>query len=172
MAEDTTASPEEQKPQKKLPLKTILIVIAVLLMEGATITIVKVFFAGPSSADAANVIEDTTETPNVDMAEVILAEDFVANKYVGTKARIIVNMDVSAKVEKVNQKKLETLVTEHKTEILDTIRTLVSGADAEHIRDSQLQVIKREIKTGVEKIVGPDLVDEILLPGWQPYASD
>lgn len=172
MAKEAAASVQEQKPKGKLGLKTILLIAAVFLMEAGTITVFKVMGNGPGKVGATSPIEETVQSSNQDMAEVMLAEDFRVSKFVGTKAQIMVTMSVSAKVSKDQQAQLQDLVTSHSTEILDTVRVLVSSADPEHIKDPQTEVIKREIKTGVEKIIGEGLIEEILLPGWQPYDAD
>jgi len=172
MAKESAASPQEQKAKAKLGLKTILVVLGVLLLQGGTFTLTKIMFSGPKSAGATSPIEDTVQSTNQDMAEVSLAEDFRVSKFVGTKAQIMVTMSVSAKVSKEKQSQLQDLVTNHSTEILDTVRVLVSSADPEHIKDPRTEVIKREIKSGVEKIIGEGLIEEILLPGWQPFDAD
>jgi len=172
MAEEKPAAPQEQKPKPKLPLKTIIIIIGVLLLEGATISVFTVFGGESQSADATDPIESTVDTETETMAEVLLAKDFSVDNYVGGRTRLIVNMEVSAKVDKANQEKLTVLIEEHGTEIKDSIRTLVSSAEPTQIKDPKLEVMKREIKIGVEKIIGEGLIEEILVPHWQSHSVD
>ena len=172
MADDAPTT-EEQNQKPKLPLKMLLIILGIFLLEGGAISMFWVLRGGsPKLAEATNPIEQTQQTPGKDVAEVILAESFSVDNYPGGRARIIVTLEVAAKVEKGNKNRLTLLVKEHKTEIMDNIRSLVSSAQPEHLKDPQLQVIKRKIKAGMEKIVGEGLIEEILLPTWKSYAQD
>ncbi|MBN1846412.1 MAG: hypothetical protein JW810_12055 [Sedimentisphaerales bacterium] len=172
MAEETPVSPEEQKKKSKLPLKTIIIIVGVLLMEGGTISMFMVFKGGPAPAEGTDPISDTAQVQTKECAEVVLAEDFSVDNYIGGKTRLVINMRICAKVDKAKAAELEPLVEGHKTEIMDAVRTLVSSAQPDQIKDPKLQVIKREIKTGVEKIIGEGLLDEILVSNWQSYTAD
>ncbi|MBN2212157.1 MAG: flagellar basal body-associated FliL family protein [Sedimentisphaerales bacterium] len=168
-----TPNKEEQKPKKKLPIKTLIIILGILLLEGGTIGVFMAFKGGPSEAGASSdPIVDTQEPEQKKMAEVILAEDFTIDNYTAGRARIVIRCGVAAKVSLENQPKLQEMVAAHQTEIKDTIRTLVSSAQPDHLRDSKKQVIKREIKTGMEEIIGEGLIEDILLPDWQSYQQE
>ena len=172
MAEQMPVAAEEQKPKSKLPIKTLLIILGVLLLEGGTIFVFMVSKGGPQPAEATDPVAETEETQNNLLAEVSLVEDFSVDNYVGGKTRIVVTMEISAKVEKSNQEKLQLLVDENKKEIMDSIRTLVASAQPDQIKDPKKQVMKREIKIGVEKIIGEGLIERILTPAWQSYPTD
>jgi len=166
-------SKDEQKPKRKLPIKTLIIILGVLLLEGGTIGVFMAFKGGPSEAGASSdPIVDTQNPEQQKMAEVVLAEDFTIDNYTGGRSRIVIRCGVAAKVSLENQPKLKELVTTHQTEIKDTIRTLVSSAQPDHLQDPQKEVIKREIKTGMEEIIGEGLIDEILLPDWTSYRQE
>jgi flagellar basal body-associated protein FliL len=172
MAEDKPATSQEQKPASKISLKVILLIVGVLLLEGATISIFTVFGGEGQPADHTNPIEGTSETQPDVMAEVLLADSFTVDNYVGGRTRLVVTMEVSAKVKKDQQEKLQKLVDSHQTEIKDSIRTLISSSQPDEIRDPKLQVLKREIKNGVETIIGSGLIEEILMPHWQAISTD
>jgi len=172
MAEDAPVTPEEQKAKSKLPLKTILVVLAVLLLEGGTITVFMALKGGPKSVEGTHPIEGEVRVDQKNYAEVILAESFSVDNYMGGKTRLVINMEVCAKVTREKEEEFKGLVDSRETEIRDAIRTLVSSAQPDQIKDPKLQVIKREIKTGVEKIVGEGLIQEILISSWQSYTAD
>ena len=117
MAEEAQKNKEEQKPKSKLPMKTIILIVGVLLLEGGTITAFKIFHK-PKPAEGSDPIAPTQQEVNKDSAEVALAEGTVDN-YVSGRTMIRVTLEVFAKVHKDNQEQLTTLVTEHKTEIQD-----------------------------------------------------
>lgn len=172
MAENNAAGGEEQKPKKKLPIKTLMIILGVVLLEAGSFVAFKVFFSGPAPADATEAIVDTATATTKKMVEVLLVENFSVDNYVGGRARIVVTLAAVAKADELNSAALTAMVEANQTEIKDRIRTLVSSAQPDHIRDAHLQVIKREIKTSVDQIVGEGLIEEILLPTWQSYPVD
>ncbi len=172
MAEDAPVTPEEQKAKSKLPLKTILIILAVLLLEGGTITVFMVLKGGPTAAEGTNPIEGDTQVDLKEFAEVTLADSFNVDNYMGGKTRLVITMEVCAKVAKEKGDEFKAIVEAHKTEIKDTIRSFVASAHPDQIKDPKLQVIKREIQTSVEKIVGEGMIQEILVSSWQSYTAD
>lgn len=171
MAEQNPPNDAEQKTKRKLPLKAILIILGVLLMEGGTIVVFKVF-SKPSLAEGSSSIEKTAENPTKDEAEIILAEGFSVDNHMAGHTTLKVTMDIAFKVKKDNKDNVEILVEDHKREMLDRIRTLVAGAQPDHIKkEPDLQVIKREIKLAVEEIIGKELVEDILITDWTTYES-
>ena len=172
MAEEKPANNEEQKPESKLPMKAIIVVLGILLLEGAMISIFWVTKGGPAPAEASDPINQTQETPNKDMVEVILASDMSVDNYSLGKTRIVITLQVAAKTARSKETQLKEAVGNHNTEIRDTIRVSLSSADPTDLKDAKLEVIKREIKTGVELIIGSGLIEEILLPIWQSYTAD
>ena len=170
MAEQNNLTEAEQKPKRKLPIKTLLIVVGVVLLEGGTIVAFKVFNK-PAPAAGSNPIEGTTETPLKDEAEISVAEDFSVDNHVGGRTKIVVTMDISVKVKKPDEAKVTELVKANKAEILDSIRTLIAASQPDHIKEPDKQVIKREIKFAVEKIIGKDLIETVLIADWKTYDS-
>ena len=173
MAEDAPANSAEQKPKKKLPIKTIIVILSVMLLEGGTITFFKVAHDGPQPAQATDPIAPTEKAPGKDMVEVVLADNMNVDNYsMGAKARLVITLEVVARAQRTDEPQLTQSVTDNGTAIKDKIRTMVSSAEPTHIRDAKLEVIKREIKTGVETIIGEGIIKEILLPVWQSYPAD
>jgi flagellar basal body-associated protein FliL len=161
---------EEIKPKPKIPLKTIIVIAAVTLMEGGTIATFKLMHK-PQVVEASDPIVQVEENPNKDSAEIALADGNVDN-YVSGRSFIRVTLEVHAKVKKEKQTQLNELVTAHKTEIRDRIRYLVSSSQPEDLKDPKLQVVKRQIKSDIEKVVGDGLIEDILLPIWQLYTME
>jgi len=173
MAENTAGSNEVQKTKAKMSLKTIIILLAVFLLEGGAISLFFVVKGGPAPAEGSDPITGTEQNPEKAFAEVILAENYQVVNYTVGRSRIMVTLEVAAKVESEQKEQLEAEVKEHSKEILNTIRIVVAGADPLDIKqDPKLQVIKRDIRTGVENIVSEGLIQEILIPVWQPYSDE
>jgi len=168
MAEQDKLTDAEQKPKRKLPIKTLIIILGVMLLEGGTIVAFKVLNK-PAPAAGSNPIEETTETPLRDEAEISLAKDFSVDNHVGGRTKMVVTMDVSVKVKKTDEEKVKERVLSNSAEILDSIRTLIAASQPDHIKEPDKQVIKREIKMAVEKIIGKDLIESVLIADWKTY---
>jgi flagellar basal body-associated protein FliL len=169
----TPPTPAEQKPKKKLPLKMVIILAAVVgLMEGGTIVIVKMLSKPHVAEGSTEAIVPTKEAPVKEMAEVVLVDQFTVVNYVAGRSRMVITLKVTGKVAADRKGKLEEAVKNRGTEMKDVIRTLVAAAPPDQIKDPKLQVMKRQIKTSMEQIVGEGLIEEILLPDWQPFSSD
>lgn len=170
MADDTQE--KKDQPKAKLPLKTLIIIAAVLVLEGGLISMFWILKGGPAPAEATDPITQTEQNVNNNFAEVVMAKDFQVDNYMAGRTRMIVTIEVAAKVEGVNKEKLQKEVDEHSKEILNCIRILISSAQPDQIKDPRLEVIKRGIQKGVEEIVGEGIIQEILLPVWQTYITD
>lgn len=174
MPEDAQETKDVQKPKAKLPIKTIMVVLGVILLEAGTISFFIVAKGGtPDSAQGGtDPIEQTRELPNKTLAEVVLTQETSVDNYIGGKFKMIVTLQVAAKVETADKENLDKRVTEHGNEILNSVRIVISSASPEEIKDPKLQVIKRQLKSEIEDVVGKDIIKEILLPIWSSYTSD
>jgi flagellar basal body-associated protein FliL len=172
MPEKEAPKPQEQKPKPKLPLKTIIVILGVLLLEGGTVSIFMVMRGGPQQAGATDPIEGVATEPKIQRVEVAIAEDFSVDNYVSGRTRTVITLGISAKVDKSHADLFKTYVTENQAEILDCIRNLISSASPDHLRDPLKQVVKRDLKAAIEQIVGEGYINEILLPSWQSYEAD
>ncbi|MCK5272306.1 MAG: hypothetical protein KAJ52_07000 [Sedimentisphaerales bacterium] len=172
MAEETPAKDDIQKPKSKLPLKAMLILLSVMLLEGAVVSVFFVMKGGPRPAEGSDPIAETETSVNNNYAEVMLVQDFQVDNYMAGRSRMIVTLEVAAKVESTNKEKLEQSVSGHSKEILNAVRVLVSSAQPDQIKDPKLEVIKRKVKSCVEEIVGEGMIKEILMPIWQTYVAD
>ncbi len=172
MAEETPVKDDIQQVKGKLPLKAMMILLAVMLLEGAAVSVFFVMKGGPKPAEGSDPIAETEKNVNNNYAEVMLVQDFQVDNYMAGRSRMIVTLEVAAKVESANKEKLTISVDEHRKEILNSVRVLVSSAQPDQIKDPKLEVVKRKIKSGIEEIVGEGMIQEILLPVWQAYIAD
>jgi len=149
-----------------------LILLSVMLLEGAVVSVFFVMKGGPRPAEGSDPIAETETSVNNNYAEVMLVQDFQVDNYMAGRSRMIVTLEVAAKVESTNKEKLEQSVSGHSKEILNAVRVLVSSAQPDQIKDPKLEVIKRKVKSCVEEIVGEGMIKEILMPIWQTYVAD
>lgn len=173
MAEKEAAAPAEQKPKPKFSQKTLIIMGAVMLLEGGGISLIFMLSKSPAPAHGSDTpIVETQQDSKTLAAEVVLMERSSVDNYNAGRGRTMITLEVSAKVGQDKKDKLAETLKNHSTEIRDAIRTLVSQAVLDNLRDPKLQVIKREIKASMELILGENAIDEILVPSWHCYSTD
>lgn len=178
MADDLPLTEGEQKPKSKLPLKMIIVMASVFLIEGGVISMFWMMRGGPDPAEATSSIGQTQEYSREGLAEIQLAESFQVDNYMkGSSTRTMVTLEVFASYlegegEDSNVEKVTLLVEKHRSEIRDRIRTIVASAKPNDLTDPNLEVIKRIIKSEIEKIIGEDYLQEILLPKWSPVTLE
>jgi len=175
---DDAAKPAKEKKSKdkgskksKLPL---MIVMGMMLGEGAAIFFVAKMMFGPSPLDpvaAAEVSEtdeetaDTKEeTPAVEQtAEVDIAECRPSNKASGKL--IIYRLRVSALVRAEDAEKIGALVESNRARIEDRVNFVIRSAEPRHLEEPGLDTIKRRVKREIDQILGDEqLILEILIP--------
>ncbi|MBN1436460.1 MAG: hypothetical protein JW936_05245 [Sedimentisphaerales bacterium] len=173
MAKETPqATPDEQQPKSKLGTKTIIIVAVALIVEAGVILAVKGLSGGADSASATEAIGPTAEAVEEDMVEVELCEEMSVDNWVSGRTRTVVTLQVVARVEVANADALREAVASHQTQIKDRVRSLISAAQPDQIRDPQLQVIKRELQIHMEEVIPEGLISEILIPNWRSFPVD
>lgn len=173
MAEDkTTPTTEEQKPKSKLPMKTIIIIAIVSIIEGGVFFGLKVM-TKPKAAAATDSIGATIEAPEAGLIEVDITEDDMrVDNWVLGGARMMITIKVVATTQKDKSEKLITKIDENNNQIKDRINTLIGQAQPDHIRDPEHQVIKRELKAAIEDIVGEGLIEGVLIPSYASVTID
>ena len=170
MADEKTAENEVQKPKSKLPIKMILIIAGVMLMEVGTIVTVKMMNK-TDVAKATDEISQTEELQGKKLEEVALAEQTVDNYTVG-KTKMVVSLEIVATVESEQKEELAKQVERHKNEIMNAVREVVASAEPSQIKDPKVEVIRRQLKAQIETIVGEGMIKEIITPSWSSYMAE
>ena len=166
MADDLPLTDEEQKPKSSMPLKMIIIIASVFLLEAGAVSLFWIMHGAPDATDA---ITQTEENSREGLAEILLAESFQVDNYMkGKSTRTMVTLEVFATYlegeDLVNVEKVTLLVEKHRSEIRDRIRTIIASANPADLTDPKLEVVKRIIKNEVGNIIGQEYLQEILLP--------
>ena len=178
MANDLPLTTEEQKPKAKMPLKMIIIMASVFLIEAGAVSMFWMMRGGPDPAEATSPIDQTQEYSREGLAEIQLAKTFQVDNYMkGSSTRTMVTLEVFAsylegKDDNSNVEKITALVEKHGSEIRDRIRMIVASAKPNDLTDPNLEVVKRIVKSEVEKIIGENYIQEILIPNWSPVTIE
>lgn len=173
MADDAAADKKETKEKgakkSKLPL---MIVLAMMLGEGAAIFFVAKMMFGPNPLDpvaAAEVAEaegdaaDAEAAPVDQTAEVDIADCRPSNKASGRLQTY--RLRVSALVRSEDAEKVNGLVESNRARIEDRVNFVIRSAEPHHLEEPGLETVKRRVKRELDQILGDEqLILEILIP--------
>jgi len=172
MADETENASEETK--KKLPIKTLIIFAAVVVIEAAVI--VGVFMAAGKPAD---VVAEGAAPDDAAMAEELVEELVVADKFPNTKRGRTFIYDaeiyivVRRKYQMEVQMKLETMAAQ----ISGDVRTIISRAEPNHLLEPTLATIKRQVKVALDERLGQDengqsWVEQVVITKFTQFRAD
>jgi hypothetical protein len=99
-------------------------------------------------------------------SEIPLCEDLVVRQWQGPRKSVTVTCTVVAHAAERQQERLAVQTQEHAAQIKDAIRGIVGSLPARQLTDGKLQDVKSQIKANLDDIVGPNLVNDILIPDW------
>jgi len=73
------------------------------------------------------------------------------------------------------QKRIESAIGEKEPLIQDRIRTIIAQSDPEKLSgglEPGLETLRRQVKYQLDEIIGPEMIDEVLVPRCIPFRTD
>ncbi|HYD00593.1 MAG TPA: hypothetical protein VEB22_05150, partial [Phycisphaerales bacterium] len=160
--------------KKKLPVKTIGIVAAVMLVEA--VGVVFVFKAiSPKTghaADAAHIVNDDGDTPK----EIKVVEDKFQN--MRNSESWMWQVSVVVKVKKRHAEKVEGILKAREAEIKDEIRKIVGNTEHTQLKEPNTETLNRKFTAYFNQVVPVDektsepLIERVLIPKCFGMAAD
>lgn len=173
MAEAATDTENENK--KKLPIKTLAVVGAVLLIEAVAIIAVFTLSGGPSDIKA-----DEAALSEADMSEELVEELVVAEKFQNTRSGkpFIYDTEIYITLMRRNQPDVTAKLSSSSNAVREDIRTIFSRADPGHLQEPTLSTLERQIKAVLDERLGYDpdtgnaIVESVIITKCIQYRSD
>ena len=103
--------------------------------------------------------------------ELPICEDLTVENRFYFRHNMVVTFSVYARTEPENKPVLGPLVEQRSDQIKDRMRRIVATLDPADIRDPKLQTVKARVKSDLDTICGPGLIDKVLIPEWQAFRS-
>jgi len=168
---DTAAAADAGK--KKLPLKTLVLLAAVLLIEGVAISTVFIL-AGPADVKAEGALPDPQALLD-QPAEVLVLADKFQNTRRGRA--YLYDTEVFIVVATKNKQPIEASIEAKKAAITADIATIIRKAEPAHLMEHELATLRRQIHAALDKRLGyqPDgtpFIQEVLITRCDEYRSD
>lgn len=171
MAEEAIAAVEE--PKKKLPIKTLIIIVVVLMLELVTAIVAYMMAGGPGDVMAdrtgASIVDDGTEP-----VEQLVVEERFPNSKQG--AVFLYDTQIYIQVQKKFQPKAEGILKGMNASISADIATIFRRAEPSYMHEDALQTLTRQVKEVLDKRLVDEekksMVEKVLITRCTEYRAD
>jgi flagellar basal body-associated protein FliL len=169
-----TENAPDSPPKKKFP-KTIAIVAAIAVVQGAGFFAIFKFVGGgpkPAHGEENHAVESAPAAPVEEgVAEVLLLKSFkVPNDKSGRM--FIVDIDISVVVAAGHKDKMKQIAEERAGEIGDRVARIVRWATPEMMAQDDLRILRSQLAEGLAEVIeDKQLVQRVLIPRFVPIPS-
>jgi len=143
---------QQDAPKRKFPIKTIIALAVVLLIEGAAVSLVFLLAGQPADvkAEGAKLDEAKLNQPT----EMLLVEDRFQNTRTGRA--YLYDTEIYMVVPNKHEKTVEGKLEQMKAQVTTEIATIFRRAEPAHLLEPELSTLTRQIKAMVDRKFGYD----------------
>lgn len=170
-------APEAAPAKKGLPIKTLGIVAALMLVEGVGLFFVLGALGGPKASNAATdakhlVHDDSEETEEIQVLD--KSDEKFQNLSSGQVW--VWNISFYVQAKKKNKERVEGVLTRRSAEIKEGLSQLIGRAQIAQLKEPERQSLNRQVSALLEKIIGQDsegkpLIERVLIPTCSGYPA-
>ena len=174
MAEEATQEGQEQS-KSKLPLKAIVIVGSILLVEGLGISAAFMFAGKPSPVKADAAAVDAEALGNQQVEELVVSEKFPNSK---TGRTYLYDTEVYILLRRKNRDQVMNQLENMSVRVSSEIATIFRSIDPMMLEEPTLATLRRQIKARMDTMFGKDpesgkpLVEEVLIRKCTRFRAD
>jgi flagellar basal body-associated protein FliL len=165
---------EQATPGRKVPVKTAIILAAVLLIEAAAISAVFLLSGGPSAVKA-----DPSAFDAVALAEQPVETLVIADKFQNTRTGrpYLYDTEVYAVVRQKHLGNVDMRVASMRAQITTDVATIFRRAEPSHLLEPELSTLTRQIHAALNDRLGHDeegqpYVREVLIKRCMQFRAD
>lgn len=159
---------------KKMPWKTALVLVAVLLVEGLAVSALFWFAGKPAEVRADGSTADQTALLQQPI-EVLVVEDRFQNTRTGRT--YLYDTQVFIILARQHEQSVAAAMESMKAQINSDIATIFRRAEPAHLLEPELATLRRQISAALTRHLGHDeegepIVQEVLIPKCMQYRAD
>jgi len=171
---DENAQPEAESPKKGLPIKTIIAVAAVLLIEAVAISAVFLLAQGPEPVAADEAAIDAAAEGERPVEHMVVSDKFQNTR---TGRAYLYDTEVYIVVKQKHLAEVTTQLDMMRARISTDIAEVFRKAEPSHLLEPELATLRRQIKAALTNRLGHDaddepLVMEVVIPRCKQYRAD
>lgn len=171
------AAPAESPKKKGLPLKTIIIIAAIMIVEGVGVFFVLGSLGGPKASHAETDTKTLAHDDSEETAEIRLLEKDDEKFQSHSSGQVWVwNVSVYVQVKNKNSERVERVLETRKAEIKEGLSQIIGRAQIAQLKEPERQSLNRQVTALLEKMIGQDtegksLIERILIPTCSGYPA-
>ncbi len=170
MSEQTS----EKQAKKGLPIKTIVVVLGLLVIEAVVVIGAVTMLGKPNEVQGQGFVD---ETPGIDeqMSEVLIVADKFPNHHTG---RVwLWDTEVQVKVKGKHLEHVQSIVQDRSAELKSGIGRIIRTAHHNHLKEPNLETISRQLREYLYGVFGQDAegedrLQEVFLPRCVGFPAD
>ena len=162
----SSASPESA-PKRKFPLRSVLILTGIMLVEAAVFGVLMVAMK-PRDAGGAQGAQLPAQPVDTSV-ELELAQFRAVNFQTG--ATIFYDLKIHLKVDVANKELVSSLVGKHEATLRDRLRTIVAEAEPRSFAETRLTTLKTKVMAMLDTVIGEGMVQEVLILDCTPFRA-
>lgn len=175
MADETT-HPEDEPVKRRLPIKMIIVIAIVMVVEGAVIGGGVMLFGDKKPAVANENLQDDSEAAKKDLVEVLLVGGKFQNTRQGAQAYMY-DTSIYVVVRQQNQAYVESMIEAEGNRIRQEVSEVFGRAEPAELNDAERLSLKRKILAKCEQrfkkdAEGESYIHEVVFSGWMRISSD
>lgn len=161
-------------PSKSSPLKAILLVVAVLVIEGGTIVGTMMLTGGPANVQGEEIAQDLEAEQNK-LVEMPLISAKFTNERSGRT--YYYDTEIYVTVKNKNSQQFKDELEAMKIRITNEVLTIFRRAELSHFQEPNWSTLTRQIKAVVDERIGKDaqsepIVQQVVIGKCNPYRGD
>ena len=172
---ETTETESSSTPKKKgLPLKTIIVVLGLLIAEGAVVVGFVMFSGSPETVQGGE-LELTPIDELESVSELMIVRDKFPNHHTG---RVwLWDIEVQVQVKQKHRERVEKVLQDRGAEIKTGISQIIRTAHQNHLQEPNLETLTRQLTQYLREVFGADAdgeprIQRVLLPNCVGFPAD
>jgi len=169
-----TEATEESAPKKGGGLKTMIVVAALMLVEGAGVFLLVSSMGGPKAVEASQ-LEGLEETGDEAPVEIKLVEDRFQNMQTGRVWEW--RVQIYLRVRQKNVDEITRIQERDEASIKEGVAMIFRRAQDRHLREPGLETVTRQLTTYLNETFGLDAdglprIDRVIIPECKGFPAD
>lgn len=168
-------NPAPEVAKKKLPLKTLIILGVVLVLEVGTVVVVYKLAGGPAEAQA-----DDEATKRLLMMEQEVEELVVMDKFPNKRSgrTVVYDTEIHIVVKRKFQEKVKEIIERKAAQMVADVREIVSSSEPSHLNEPTLATLRSRLKATLDERIGRDeqedkpIIERVIISKLIPFAAD
>lgn len=167
-------TPAPEPPKKKFPVRTVVILLAVLLLEGAAISAAFLLSGGPADVKADPAAIDAAAMAEQPVEVLVIAEKFQNTR---TGRPYLYDTEIYIVVKQKYQVDIEAQIEAMQAQLTTDVATIFRRAEPSHLLEPELSTLTRQIQAVLNERLGHDedgkpKVQEVLIRKCMQFRAD